>query len=69
MATDQGGRWYKQKEIADMLGVQLNAVRQVVSVLERVGSIKTQPDYEDRRYTLVHESGIPMIRRGLGLPE
>jgi DNA-binding MarR family transcriptional regulator len=64
-----GGRWYKQKEIAEMLRVQLNAVRQVVAVLERVGSIRTQPDFEDRRYTLVHESAIPTIRRALGLPE
>jgi DNA-binding MarR family transcriptional regulator len=62
------GRWYKQKEIAEMLRVQLNAVRQVVAVLERVGNISTQPDFEDRRYTLVHESAIPTIRKALGLP-
>lgn len=64
-----GDQWYKQKEIAEMLKVQLNAVRQVVAVLERIGSIKTQPDFEDRRYTLVHESAIPLIRQALGLPE
>ncbi len=69
MAMDQGGRWYKQKEIAEMLGVQLNAVRQVVSVLERIGTIQTQPDFEDRRYTLIHESSIPLIRKALGLPD
>lgn len=62
-------KWYKQKEIATMLKVQLNAVRQVVAILERVGSIKTQPDSEDRRYTLVPESAIPIIRQALGLPE
>lgn len=62
-------KWYKQKEIAAMLKVQLNAVRQVVAILERVGSIKTQPDSEDRRYTLVPETAIPIIRQALGLPE
>lgn len=69
MTADQGGRWYKQKEIAEMLGIQLNAVRQVVTVLERVERIRTQPNFEDRRYTLVHESSIPLICKALRLPE
>ena len=69
MAVPPAGRWLKQKELADLLGVQLNAVRHAVSVLERVGRLRTRLDLADRRYVLVHESSIALIRRALGLPD
>ncbi|MBA3822796.1 MAG: hypothetical protein H0X24_02685 [Ktedonobacterales bacterium] len=57
--------WYTQKEIADMLGVDIKKVWPAVATLRRTGVIRTAEDPQDERVMLVHASAIDAIKRAL----
>lgn len=59
--------WLTQKEIADMLGVDVRKLYPKVNALRRVGVIQTKPDPDDERAILVHASAIEAIKKALRL--
>jgi DNA-binding MarR family transcriptional regulator len=59
--------WYTQREIAEMLGIEVRKLYPVVMTLRRAGTIATTPDPRDERAILIHRDGIEIVRRALRL--
>jgi DNA-binding MarR family transcriptional regulator len=61
--------WLSQKEIAEMLGVNVRKLYPKVSILRHAGVIQTLPDPHDDRAILVHSSALDSLKRALRLAE
>ena len=61
----QDSQWLEQEEIAQKIGAQIWRVRQVVSALSLLGTIRTRPKPTDRRKTEVYSDDVPIVRKAI----
>lgn len=60
-----GKEWLSYQEVADMLNVEMSRLYAAVSLLRRVGSVRTMQNPNNMRETLIHSSGIDAIKQAL----
>jgi DNA-binding MarR family transcriptional regulator len=57
--------WYTQRELAEMFGIHIKQLYNVVSALRKLAIIRTTPDPRDSRTILIHASSVDTIKRAL----
>jgi DNA-binding MarR family transcriptional regulator len=57
--------WLTQREIAEMLGVELDKLYPRVNALKNAGVIKWKQNPDDQRSILIHVSSIEAIKKAM----
>jgi DNA-binding MarR family transcriptional regulator len=67
MTMVESKQWLTQREIADLLQVQVNKIYPRISALRKAGVIETKTDPRDDRLILVSANSLGMIKKALGI--